>query len=148
MALDQKIRDAITSAFRFTVSIDDTAVAAFTECTLPTLELETETVKEGGLNTFVHQLPKAIKPTKLTLKNGVGVASEMQDWYLETMSGQFTRKPISVSLLNSMQEPVMTINIQDAYPVKWTGPPLKTDDNTIAIQTLEFICGEISIVYR
>jgi phage tail-like protein len=147
MTLDQQIRAAITSAFRFTVSIDDTAVAAFTECTLPDLELETETVKEGGLNTYVHQLPKAIKHNKLTLKNGVGVASELQDWYLETMSGQFTRKPISVNLLNSMQEPVMTVDVEDAYPVKWTGPELKTDDNTIAIQTLEFVCGEISITY-
>ncbi|MCJ7624770.1 MAG: phage tail protein [Anaerolineaceae bacterium] len=147
MALDQKIHAAITSAFRFIVSIDNTAVAAFTECTLPELELEIETVKEGGLNTFVHQLPSAIKPNKLILKNGVGVASEMQDWYLETMSGQFTRKPISVSLLNSMQKPVMTVDIEDAFPVKWTGPQLKTDENTIAIQTLEFVCGEISIVY-
>ena len=147
MTLEQSMREALTSTFRFVVSIDDTAIAAFTECTLPSLELEIEKIKEGGLNTFVHQLPGMMKAAKLTLKNGVGISSDLQDWYLETMSGTFTRKPISVSLLSSTKETVMTINISDAYPVKWSGPSLKTDENTIAIQTLEFICGEISVVY-
>jgi hypothetical protein len=38
------------------------------------------------------------------------------------------------------------LNIEQAYPVKWTGPTLKTDDNTVAIQTIELACGEITIV--
>ncbi|MBK8932716.1 MAG: phage tail protein [Chloroflexi bacterium] len=39
----------------------------------------------------------------------------------------------------------MTWDIEAAYPVKWSGPQLNSGDNTIAIQTLEFACGSISM---
>jgi phage tail-like protein len=148
MALDKAAREKMTSVFRFVVSIDDTALAAFTECTLPNIEMETETLKEGGLNTYVHQLPGMLKAATITLKNGVGIAKDLQQWYLDTMSGKFTRKKISISLLNSLQKTVMTLDIKDAYPIKWSGPQLRSDDNTIAIHSLEFACGEISVVYK
>ena len=35
------------------------------------VEYDMEEYKEGGENRFVHQLPKAVKNSKLTLKRGV-----------------------------------------------------------------------------
>jgi phage tail-like protein len=48
-------------------------------------------------------------------------------------------------LLDLTHQPLMVWNIQDAYPIKWTGPQLKSDGNTIAIQTLELVCGEVTV---
>jgi phage tail-like protein len=140
-----KISAHVTAGFRFVVSIDDTAVGAFTECTLPTMEIEVEEVMEGGLNTFVHQLPKARKSARVSLRNGVAVIKDLHRWYVRTMNGEIVRKRISVSILSVSLDPVMTLDIEDAYPVKWSGPQLNADTNTVAIQTLDFACGEVTV---
>ncbi len=144
---EQPMRDTAYAAFRFVVSIDGEGQAAFTECALPTVEWDIEQVKEGGLNTFVHQLPAQRKPAKLSLKNGVG-KSALLDWYLECMGGALTRKTITVSLLDAEKETVMTWHIDGAFPTKWEGPQLRSDANTIAIQTLELACGEVTATYE
>jgi len=144
--LEILMRSMTTAAFRFVVAIDGNPLGAFTECTLPTIEWEVEEVKEGGLNTYVHQLPGRRKSTRITLKNGVGIASDLLVWYIKTMDEEFSRRRVTVTLLNSLFIPIMVWHIEDAYPLKWTGPQLKTSDNSIAIQTLELACGEITVV--
>jgi len=141
---DKTLRKTMNAAFRFVIDVEGTTQGAFTECSVPTIEWEVEEVKEGGLNTFIHQLPGRRKGARLTLKNGVGT-HELVDWYIDTMQESFKRKPVSVSLLDIMLEPVMTWHLADAYPVKWSGPQLKSSDNSVAIQTLELACGEITV---
>ena len=144
---EDQIRATANAAFRFVVSIEGEGQAAFTECTLPTVELDVESVKEGGLNTFVHQLPAQRKPAKLSLLNGVGKSS-LFDWFLESMEGTPTRKNITVSLLNAEKEAVMIWHINNAFPTRWAGPKLESSSKTIAIQTLELACGEVTASYE
>jgi phage tail-like protein len=146
MLVEQQLQAMITNAFRFVVAIDGAPLGAFTECTLPTIDWEVEEVKEGGVNTFVHQLPGMRKRTTITLKNGVGIASDLLAWYLKAMNEQFWRRRITITMLNSLLVPVIVMHIEDAFPIKWTGPQLRTEDNTVAIQTLELACGEITLV--
>ena len=131
-------------SFRFVVDIDDVPEAAFTECALPTIEWEVEEVKEGGINTYVHQLPGRRKAARLTLKNGVGT-NKLVEWYLATMSQEFSRKNVTIKMLDAQLKPVMNWHFSGAYPVKWTGPSLKASDNSIAIQSLEMACAEVTI---
>jgi phage tail-like protein len=113
---ETQIRSRTNAAFRFLVDIDGKPQAAFTECNLPNIDWEIEEVKEGGLNTFTHQLPGRRKPGKISLKNGVG-KSELVDWYIQCMSEQFTRKPVAVTLLDVSHKAVITWNLADAIPV-------------------------------
>lgn len=132
------------AAFRFVVDVAGERQGVFTECTLPVIEWDVEEVKEGGLNVYTHQLPGRRKAVKITLKNGVGT-DDLMTWYMNTMTEEFSRKTVTLALLDSKREMVMTWHIEDAYPVKWTGPQLKSSDNSIAIQTLELACGEITV---
>lgn len=143
--MSEKISRTTThAAFRFVVDIDNAPQAAFMECTLPTIEWEVEELKEGGLNSFTHQLPGRRKGARITLKNGVG-RNGLVTWTLKTMGGEFVRKSITVKLLDSKLTPVMSWHLQGAYPVKWSGPQLRTTENTVAIQTLELVCSEIAV---
>lgn len=141
--ITQKLLAQSHVAFRYVVEIDNTKMAAFTECTLPTIEWEIEEVKEGGLNTFVHQLPGRRKASRLTLKHGVGKGL-LLDWYIKALSEEFSAKNITITLLNFAGKDVASWVINNAYPIKWTGPQLKSDSNAIAIQSLEFACGEVT----
>lgn len=144
MAMIDLLRESAHAAFRFVVEIGGASQAAFTECTLPVLELEVEEIKEGGLNTFTHLLPGRRKSARITLKNGVG-KSELLAWYIGMVAGEPTRRDLTVKLLDATKQTVMNWHIKDACPVKWTGPQLKSADDTIAIQSLEFACGEIAV---
>ncbi len=135
----------VVPGFRFVVNVDGIPIGAFTECTLPTIEWEIEEVKEGGLNTYIHQLPGRRKSAKITLKNGVGMAKHIMLWYNMNLREIFSRHRVTITLLNSVLVPMMVLYIEGAYPVRWSGPNLKTDDNTVAIQTLELACGEIVV---
>lgn len=146
MILDHRVRALTNPAFRFVVTIDGVPAGAFTECSVPTLEVEVEEIKEGGLNTYVHQLPGRRKAAKVTLKNGVGSVSHLLTWYIKSMNELIERRRVTVTLIDPLFMPVMVWDIEDAYPTRWTGPDLKTDNNTIAIQTLELACGGITVV--
>jgi phage tail-like protein len=108
------------------------------------VEWDAEEVKEGGLNTFTHMLPGRLKPARITLKNGIG-KNKLLDWYVDSMNQKFTRKTVTISILDSYRKPIQTWNIKEACPVKLTGPDLRSDSNTIAIQSLEFLCGEVTV---
>jgi phage tail-like protein len=89
-----------------------------------------EELKEGGLNTYTHQLPGRRKSSRISLKNGLA-KNTLLSWYIQAIGKPVARKPLTITLLDSAHQPVMVWNIENAYPVKWTGPQLKTDDNTI-----------------
>ena len=139
-----ELRKVSIPSFRFVVEIGGAPQAAFTECSVPVIEWDLEEIKEGGLNTFTHQLPGHRKGAKMTLKNGVG-STLLFEWCIQTMSETFERRPVTVTLLGSTKKKVMSWDLADAYPVKWVGPQLNAGDNGIAIQTLELACGEVTV---
>lgn len=145
MLITELLRAQVNTAFRFVVSVNGVPQAAFTECTLPSIDLDVEEVKEGGLNSYTHQLPGRCKPTKVVLKNGVG-KSPIVAWYIESLVHPVARRNITIALLGSLMNPIIVWNIQDAYPVKWDGPSLQSDGNVIAVQTLELVCGEVLVL--
>jgi len=145
MASDPGTKRNITAAFRFVVSLDGVAIGAFIECTLPVLEWEIEEVKEGGLNTYIHQLPGRRKSAKITLKNGIGITKELSKWFTPTPNQGFKPRKVTITLYDISHKPMMVWSIEKAYPVRWTGPQLKADENTVAIQTFELTCGEIKV---
>lgn len=142
--LEQMVKSSLP-AFRFIIQVNDVAYGAFTECTLPLIEWEAESVKEGGLNNYTHQLPGRRKPATVTLKNGVGASALMQ-WYLDVLRAEFERRTVTVTLLDSTKASVMVWQIADAYPLKWSGPQLRSGENSIAIQSVELACGAIDVI--
>jgi phage tail-like protein len=131
----------VHSAHSFVIEIGGKRMAAFTECTLPTLEIETEEIKEGGQNTYVHLLPGARKSGRVTLKRGFTVERELMKWYTDVLQGKVkdATKSISIILFDSKSNQLGRWDFTKAYPVKWTGPTLKSDTGAVAIEQLELV---------
>ena len=129
------------AAFRFMVTVDGINYAAFTEFTLPSLQMETEDIKEGGQNSFSHKLPVRVTVGSATLRQGVSNNFDLLNWYMDMMRGdiQAATRQITVVMFNTAHEPLMTWTFRNAYPVKWGGPAFKTDSNSVAIEELEFV---------
>ncbi len=123
--------------FRFRIEIGNITCAQMSEVTGLQAETEFETIEEGGVNDFVYKLPKRTKYPNLTLKRGITDADQMWEWYQDVVNGKFERKNGSIILMDSAGNDVWRWEFKDAYPVKWTGPELRADSNTIAFETVE-----------
>lgn len=126
-------------SFRFRVEIDGITFAQMSEVTGLQIETETESYEEGGVNDYVHQLPKRTKYQKIILKRGITELDQMWQWYQDVVNGKFERKSGAIILLDATGEDTWRWNFSAAYPVKWSGPDLKADSNTIAFETVELV---------
>ncbi len=125
------------TSFRFRIEIEGIIIAQVSEVTGLQFETEIESIEEGGVNEFVHQLPKRTKYQHITLKRGITYLDDLWKWYQNVVSGKFQRKSGSIILMDTLGEEKWRWNFQEAYPVKWTGPDLKADSNTVAFETIE-----------
>ena len=125
------------TSFRFRIEIAGITIAQVSEVTGLVFETETEPYEEGGVNDYVHQLPKRTKYQHITLKRGITDLEDMWKWYQDVISGKFKRKNGSIVLLDVAGEDKWRWNFSGAYPVKWTGPDLKSDSNTVAFEAIE-----------
>ena len=132
-------RTELHAAFRFAVQIDGITEAVFTECTLPSLEVEVHQQMEGGLNNAVHQLPGRVRAGKITLKRGIATSSDLLGWYVDVAQGKISdsQRKVSVVMYDSLSEEVLRWNFEDVFPSKWTGPSFTSGSDQIAIETLE-----------
>ena len=127
------------AAFRFAVQIEGITEAVFTECTLPTLEVEVHQQMEGGLNNAVHHLPGRVKAGKITLKRGISSSDKLLAWYMDIAQGKISssRRTVSVVMYDSLLEEVMRWNFEGTFPSRWTGPSFVSGNSALAIETLE-----------
>jgi len=135
MPLGKKVDPYLTS--KFSVQIGDIEEASFAECSGLEVETEVFEYQEGGVHEYVHKLPGRSKVSNITLKWGITDSREIWDWYRNVVQGTIERKNVSVVIYDLKQKEVMRWSFRNAYPVKWTGPAFKADENAITIETLE-----------
>ena len=109
------------AAFRFAVQIEGVTEAVFTECALPTLEVEVHQQLEGGLNNAVHQLPGRIKAGRVVLKRGITSSDQLLKWYVDVAQGKVSdcQRKVSVVMYDNLFEELMRWNFEGTFPSKY-----------------------------
>jgi phage tail-like protein len=129
-------------AFRYVISFDDLR-AGFSECTGLQVEIEVKEYMQGGMNRFVHKFPGRSKQSNLTLKRGI-VDTALWDWYYDLMQGRVIFRDGSINVKDpSGKQDVMAWRLTRAFPIKWVGPDLNADQNSVAVETLELAFHEL-----
>jgi phage tail-like protein len=123
--------------FRFRVEIEGLIVGGFSEISGLQIETQVEEVKEGGVNDYIHRLPKETKYPNLVLKRGLTDSDALWQWHQDVTRGKISRKTVHVILLSREYEDVWRLSFEHAYPVKWVGMELKADSNSVAVETIE-----------
>jgi phage tail-like protein len=139
----------IHAGFRFVVKVDNVNTAAFTECVLPRLQVETEDIKEGGLNEYIHRLPVRVNAGTVTLKHGVTKSDELLNWYMDVLKGQIknaTRDVMVVIFDSTRKIRIATWTFSKAYPIRWGGPTLRSSDSAVAIEEIELAHQGFTVV--
>jgi phage tail-like protein len=125
-------------SFNFAVEITGLVVAGFSDVSGLQAEIEVHEYREGGLNEYVHKCAGPAKyPSNLILKKGIGDNKELWSWYCDVLQGTIQRKSLDIVLLDSEGREQRRWTIQNAYPVKWSGPDFKAQSSEVAIEALE-----------
>jgi len=129
------------TVYRFQVIIDGIYLAAFTEFQMPDLTVETLDVKEGGQNTYTHKLPVGLDVGPAVLKQGLTIDLSLLEWYMQVVNGDIAnaKREVAVLMFNAFGIPGLVFSFRDAYPIKWVGPSLNTQESSIGVEELHFV---------
>ncbi|MFC1944166.1 phage tail protein [Chloroflexota bacterium] len=137
--LNRLLRTEAYRSAKFGVSIENVVTAEFTEASGLEAQIEIFEYQEGGNNMFVHKLPGRVKYPNVTLKRGIIASNDLWDWFQQVMNRKIKRQNISIVLYGQNGLEVRRWDLDNAYPIKWTGPPFKADGNVVAIESIEFV---------
>jgi phage tail-like protein len=136
--------DLLTS-FYFSLAIHGApggSDAAFQEVAGLVKETGFEEVVCGGENRFKYRLPTQTSSPNLVLKRAVvPVDSPLIEWCQNTLDGGLSvpiqARNLKLSLLNPNGQPSMSWNFVGAWPIKWSMSDLKSQENSMLIETIE-----------
>ena len=86
------------------------------------------------VNDFVHRLPGGLQYPNLVLSRGLTKEDALLKWFYATQTHP-KRKEMTLTIKGHDVERTWTF--ADAYPVRWTGPQLDSNQSSFATETLE-----------
>ncbi|MFN8713629.1 MAG: phage tail protein [Bacteroidota bacterium] len=128
--------------FHFSVEWEGNRVG-FTEVSGLTKEVQAIEYREGHSPDYVvTKMPGMQKYGNITLKRGIFKGDgDFMDWLKTVQLNKVNRRTLKISLLDEQHQPVMTWQINDAWPCKVEGPSLKSTGNEFAVESIE-LCHE------
>ena len=121
---------------------------AFEDASGLSVEMEAETVAEGGLNTYRHRLPVQPKYGDLVMKRGFVTQSlPLYQWCKATIQGGLSKpiqpKTLAVQLLSPTSGDADPTILRQwtffgAWPSKWNVSDFGSNKNDVVIETLQF----------
>jgi phage tail-like protein len=129
--------DYVGLGLRFQVEVDDHDLGTWSKCDGLGVEYEVQEYKEGGENGFVHRLRGRAKYQNIKLTRFVDKQSGDLAKWVGGIKQSVTRGTAHITLVNSEGSPLVTWNLDGAYPVKWNGPSLDGASGQVATESLE-----------
>jgi phage tail-like protein len=119
----------------------DSAEMSFQE--VSGLDAQSEEIKyrHGDSSVFSPiKMPGLQKFGNVTMKKGVFTSdNKFWEWFSKIKMNTIQRKPVTISLLDENGKPTMVWELTNAWPTKVTGTDLKSEDNNVAIESIEIV---------
>ncbi len=139
--------------FHFAVSFSglskDHVDAGFQSVTGLDVQIQTESIKEGGENGFEHVIPGRRSYSDLVLKRGILTGPEgslIFDWCKDAFEKGIVRPVnLDVILLNENGDPLINWNVVHAWPKSWKTGELNAERGEVLIETLELAYNRFEI---
>ncbi len=106
------------------------------------VQLDTETIKEGGENRFTHTIPGRTNfPSGLTLKRGLLLPgkSGLTKWFHDAFHREqiVPLQTVQVSLLNEDHDVLVKWDLSWVWPKSWKIAEFNAERSEVLIETLE-----------
>jgi len=126
--------------FHYAVEIQGMVTGYFAECSGLGSEheiIEHKVVDDRGRE-VIMKIPGRLKWENVTLKRGITDNMDIWDWRKMVEDGNVdsARSNGSIVMFDQQLEEVARWNFENAWPVKVTGPQVKSDSNDIGIEEM------------
>ena len=105
------------------------------------LDAQSEEIKyrHGNSKDFTPiKMPGLKKYGNVTMKKGIFKGDNaFWKWFEQIQMNVIKRVPVTISLLDEKGDPTMVWTLTNAWPTKVTGTDLKSEDNNVAIESIE-----------
>lgn len=112
-------------------------LGTFISCEGLALEVETETIKEGGTNDFLWKLPTRISYSNVKLTRPVGPESARVALWFARLAVKLCRTTAQVVALTPDGRELVSWTLKEVIPVRWQGPSFSAESPKAATETLE-----------
>jgi phage tail-like protein len=128
---------------RFLFEVDGVEIGTFSEVSGLSVEVQVDSVEEGGQNEFIHKLPGRLEWPNIVLKRGITQSDELFGWLTRSSGegyerqGGLERNSAAITVLNAKGDRMRTWVMDKALPVKWNGPQFASSSADVAEEELE-----------
>ncbi len=139
--------EALTAS-RFSLTIDGSEIAAFSELQGITSEVVPGEYAEGTDLRAVAKLPGTVKPPTIALKRGKTSSLELWAWHEAVRNGDLAaaRKSCSLTMHNAEGKPVARYRLEHAWPSKLEVGSLKAGSTDVLHETVTLVCERLQRV--
>lgn len=126
---------ALTVSYQ--VTLDDDDLGAFASVEGLGIEVVMELREEGGNNAHIWALPTRIKYPNVKLSRPLSSdAARVVRWILGIAESSQRSNGV-ITAMDSAGNAVLSWELADVVPVRWSGPSLNSDSSKVATETLE-----------
>lgn len=142
------LRDNPYSAFNFLVSLNDgqesELVGGFSDVSGLGMEVSYAEYRNGNekFNT-VRKIANTYKVNDVTLKRGLIGSTSLWEWLKNVSNGEHEPRLVVITLMDEARNSVVSWELRNAQPVKWTGPTLAAKGGgEVAMEELTINCQD------
>lgn len=136
----------VTTANRFSITIDGYEIASFAELSGIVSEIEpADSWETSGSQVQLKKLPGNFKPPTVTLKRGMNSSLELWAWHAAVRQGAMAsaRRSCSLTMYNSDGKPVAKYFLEKAWPSKVELAGLKAGASEALMETVTLTAENI-----
>jgi phage tail-like protein len=129
--------------FHFSVSFEESVTkndgdTRFQNISGLSVEMDTETYREGGENRFEHSLPVKTSYANVVLQRGLMKDSKLIKWCRDTFTSLRVKPAdLDIALLNEQGNRLITWKLKHAWPVKWEVTEFDAEESALVIESIE-----------
>ena len=128
----------------FLFEVDGVTIGTFQEVSGLELHVAVKEFEEGGQNGFVHKFPGRASWPHIVMKAGITDSDALFQWVAKSSGDGFasagnkiTRSTGAITAVNTDGKRLRAWDIQDAFPVRWSGPRFSATANEALQEELE-----------
>jgi phage tail-like protein len=131
-------------ANRFLFELDGVELGVFKEVSGLNVTVQVEEIREGGQNSYSHQIPGRMSWPNLVFKRGVTNSNDLFDWFNKTSgegfasnSNKLTKSTGAVTVIDPVGTRLRSWEFIDVFPVRWRGPDFSVESRDPLEEELE-----------
>jgi phage tail-like protein len=126
------------TAARFSLTVNGAEIGQFSELSGIVTEVEPSEYWDTNGQGQVKKLPGKLKPPTITLKRGMTSGLELWAWHEAVRAGDLNlgRKSVTLTMYNTVGEPVAKYFLTNAYPAKLEISALKAGASEVLVETV------------